>query len=48
MEQLGEYKSSKGAVQFPLDQPIPLEIIRKIVQFRVEENSLKALAKRKK
>lgn len=35
------YKWSKGAVQFPLDQPLPAELITKIVKFRVEENSKK-------
>lgn len=37
-EELASYKSGKGSVQFPHDQPIPLELIRKIVAFRVEEN----------
>ncbi len=37
-EELSPYKTSKGAIQFPLDQPLPLELIRKIVQFRVREN----------
>jgi uncharacterized protein YdhG (YjbR/CyaY superfamily) len=39
--ELSAYKTSKGAVQFPLDQPIPYELIRKIVKHRVEENSKK-------
>jgi len=37
-KELSGYKSSKGAVQFPLDKPIPYELIRRIVKFRVEEN----------
>lgn len=37
-EELSSYKSSKGAVQFPLDKPIPYDLIRKIVKFRVAEN----------
>ena len=37
-EELSPYKSSKGAVQFPLDKPIPLDLLRKIVIFRVQEN----------
>ncbi|NMD69270.1 hypothetical protein HHO41_03145 [Bacillus sp. DNRA2] len=45
---LNEYKSSKGAVQFPLDQPLPLKTIQKIVQFRVEENIQKHQTKQKK
>jgi uncharacterized protein YdhG (YjbR/CyaY superfamily) len=36
-EELAPYKSSKGAVQFPLDKPIPFELVSKIVQFRVTE-----------
>lgn len=37
-EELEEYHFAKGSVQFPFSQPLPLELIRKIVQFRVEEN----------
>lgn len=36
-EELSKYKGAKGSIQFPLDQPIPYELIRRIVQFRVEE-----------
>jgi uncharacterized protein YdhG (YjbR/CyaY superfamily) len=39
--ELSGYKTSKGAVQFPLDQPIPYGLIRKIVKHRVEENTKK-------
>lgn len=39
-------KSSKGAVQFPIDQPLPLKLIGKIVRFRVKENTLKAPKKK--
>ncbi|MFZ0544062.1 MAG: DUF1801 domain-containing protein [Candidatus Promineifilaceae bacterium] len=45
-EELSPYKSSIGAVQFPIDQPLPLELIGRIVKFRVEENLRKAEAKR--
>lgn len=45
--ELSAYKSSKGAVQFPIDQPIPYELVRKIVTFRVRENLKKADAKTK-
>jgi uncharacterized protein YdhG (YjbR/CyaY superfamily) len=38
-EQLAPYKTSKGTVQFPLDQPLPLEIIAEIVRFRVKEQA---------
>ena len=35
---LSGYLQAKGSVQFPLDQPIPYDLIREIVQFRVTEN----------
>ncbi len=38
---LSECKSSKGAVQFPNDRPLPLDLIREIVAFRVSENTKK-------
>lgn len=37
-EELSTYKSAKGSVQFPLDQPLPLSLISRIVRFRVREN----------
>lgn len=36
--ELSHYKTGKGSVQFPLDQPLPLDLIRRIVEFRVKEN----------
>ena len=45
---LSEYKSSKGAVQFPLEKPLPYELISEIVQFRITENIKKAEDKLKK
>lgn len=36
--QLEQYKSSKGAVQFPLSKPLPLELVKEIVRYRVTEN----------
>ena len=36
-ESLSSYKCSKGAVQFPLDAPMPLKLIERIVRFRVKE-----------
>ena len=41
-KELSKYKSSKGAVQFPVDEPLPLALVGKIVKFRVKENSKKA------
>lgn len=40
-KELAGYKISKGAVQFPLEQPIPYDLIRKIVKYRVEKNMKK-------
>lgn len=37
--ELAEYKTSKGAVQFALDQPIPYDLVTRIVKYRVKENS---------
>ena len=47
-EELSHYAGAKGSVRFPLDQPIPFDLIRKIVQFRVQENVERAAAKGKK
>lgn len=41
-DELSVYKQGKGSVQFPLDKPMPYDLIEQIVQFRVAENSLKA------
>lgn len=41
-KEIASYKTAKGSIQFPLDQPIPYELITKIVQFRVKENLAKA------
>ena len=41
-KELSSYKQGKGSVQFPLDKPIPFELIQQIVAFRVEENKLKS------
>ena len=40
-KELSPFKSSKGAVQFPLDTPTPYDLIEKIVKFRVQETSAK-------
>ncbi|MBC7776626.1 MAG: DUF1801 domain-containing protein [Phycisphaerae bacterium] len=45
-EELSIYKSGKGSVQFPIDQPMPLELITKIVKFRVIETMKKAAKKK--
>jgi uncharacterized protein YdhG (YjbR/CyaY superfamily) len=45
--ELSAYPRSKGAIQFPLDRPVPYDLISKIVKYRVEENFKKAQAKRR-
>ncbi len=37
-QELSPYKSSKGGVQFPFDQELPLDLVTRIVKFRIEEN----------
>ncbi|OHT44876.1 iron chaperone [Flavobacterium tructae] len=44
-EELSKYKSGKGSVQFPLNQPMPYDLITEIVKFRVKENLKKAKTK---
>ena len=39
--ELEPYKKGKGSIQFPLDRPLPAELIRSIVLFRIEENKRK-------
>ena len=46
-KELSVYKGSKGAVQFPIGQPLPLGLISRIVKFRVKENLAKIKATRK-
>ena len=40
-KEISSYKNSKGAVQFPLDEPLPADLITKIVQFRVAQTKKK-------
>lgn len=40
-EEICCYKNSKGAVQFPIDQPMPIELIKKITLYRMLENEAK-------
>ncbi len=37
-EELKNYKTSKGAIQFPIDKPLPLTLIKKIVKYRMKED----------
>ncbi len=43
-EETAQYEAGKGTLQFPIDKPLPLDLIKRIVKFRVEKN----LAKPKK
>jgi uncharacterized protein YdhG (YjbR/CyaY superfamily) len=38
IKELSRYKLAKGTVQFPIDEPIPFDLVRKIVRYRVNEN----------
>jgi len=46
--EISTYKRSKGAIQFPLDKPIPFKLITEIVKFRVIEDMEKAKLRKKK
>jgi uncharacterized protein YdhG (YjbR/CyaY superfamily) len=41
------YAYSKGAIQFPIDKPIPVKLIQEIVKFRIKENEIKIINKKK-
>ena len=45
-EELAPYKGGKGSLRFPLDEPLPLDLIRRIVEFRVLENTAKDAERR--
>ena len=45
---LSPYKTGKGSIQFPYDQPMPYDLITKVVKFRVQENLKNAEARKKK
>jgi uncharacterized protein YdhG (YjbR/CyaY superfamily) len=47
-DELKEYHKSKGTLQFPIDKPLPYDLIRRIVQYRVEQNQQKANSKSKR
>lgn len=38
-QELEKYNTSKGAIQFPIDKPVPLTLVKKIVKFRLDEDS---------
>ncbi len=45
-KELARYERSKGTIKFPLDKPIPYNLISRIVKFRIKENDLKAALKK--
>src|SRR6266498_2712779 len=45
-KEIAGYQAAKGSIQFPLDQPIPYDLISQIVEFRVKENLAKAKKKK--
>jgi uncharacterized protein YdhG (YjbR/CyaY superfamily) len=47
-EALAAYAAGKGTAKFPFDKPIPVDLISKIVKFRIKENLKRAAAKGKK
>jgi uncharacterized protein YdhG (YjbR/CyaY superfamily) len=40
--EIAKYTWAKGSVQFPLDEPLPLDLVKRIVKYRVAENMKKA------
>lgn len=42
-DEIVAYKSSKGAVQFPIDKPLPLALVKKMVEFKVKDNITKKI-----
>lgn len=47
-DRLANYKTSKSAIQFPLAEPVPEDLIKDIVRFRIKENEEKTMIKKKK
>ena len=46
-KELSVFKTGKGSVQFPIDNPLPLKLISEIVKYRVKENRIKAMTRKK-
>ncbi len=46
-KELSGYKQGKGSVQFPLDKPLPLDLVSRMVTLKLKENALKKLIKNK-
>ena len=47
-EELSAFKGTKGSVHFPFDKPLPVDLISRIVSFRLSENMIKESVKMKK
>ena len=45
---ISKYKNAKGSIQFPIDEPLPFDLIKAMVKFRVIENTMLAQAQNKK
>ena len=45
--ELSQYENARGSVQFPMEEPLPFELIRRMVRFRVEENAGKRRGRRR-
>jgi uncharacterized protein YdhG (YjbR/CyaY superfamily) len=47
-EELKKFETTKGSIHFTINKPLPLALIKKITKYRIQENELKALAKKRK
>jgi uncharacterized protein YdhG (YjbR/CyaY superfamily) len=47
-KEIARYRGEKGNLKFPLDEPIPYALIRRLVKFRVKEHLIKVASKRHK
>ncbi len=47
-DELSVYRGGRGSVRFPLDEPMPFDLIRRIVEFRVRENVARVETRRRK
>ena len=45
-KEMAAYEGSKGTIKFPLDKPMPLTLIKKMVKYRVKENEMRAALKK--
>ncbi|WP_234734555.1 iron chaperone [Tellurirhabdus bombi] len=46
-EEIAPYKGTKGSIHFPLNKPLPLDLITQIVTFRIQENAEQAIKRKK-